>query len=360
MIWKPKEKELTREDTIALAIKELEPFWFGIPPQIAGIKTSEGYAVLPLDPQFSKLSWLIFFIDPTDNSGQSAALFAKEWYRRYHLHGVEFLFSLVPTYKDWRTRNTVNDYREALQLQFPVSIDIDLNVTKAFGAKAPPMVLLLHNGHQYFTYSGDDWLKNAELNIQDFLRIKDPGLALSPVFTPAKTVILDTKRLEFGYSPILGTEAPFEKPGFVATANGYRTGRFHSASPKKLGPEEIFISGEWMQDAEKIATNDPNALISFMNSAMTISIIAQTLSKTPEIPLIVIEVDGDPAYESIAGDSLILDDSGQSILRVRQTQVYHILKNLPADKSQQVSLRFPNANHAPVALYGCRFGEIAK
>jgi hypothetical protein len=356
MIWKPKEKELTREDAVAQAKEELAPYWFGISPQFAGVPSSGGYDALPLDEKFLKKSWLIFFFDPTEFSGQIACEFANEWYQRYSMHSLEFLFVLIPPYQTWKRRETVQEYREMIQIPFPVAVDSDQSILGAFGSMVTPLILLLSEGKQYFKFSGKHWIKKSELNIQEFLRTRDPGLSLLPVYHSIRTETCDVKRMEFGFAPVLGHEAPFEKPGFLPSAEGFRLGRFHSLRSGRLREGEIFISGEWYQDAERIMTSDPNASLSFVSPGSSVSLIAQSLSKTVENPIITVDIDGVPAYESVAAENLTLDDSGQSVIRVKKVQVYHVLKSMPPEK-QQIQFRFTKANLAPVALYGLRFGD---
>jgi hypothetical protein len=84
MVWKPKEKELTLEEALSLAKKELAPFWIGSPPLLAAFKTKHHTALYPIHPTFNESSWAIFFINPTCFSGKTTTLFAREMYRRYH------------------------------------------------------------------------------------------------------------------------------------------------------------------------------------------------------------------------------------------------------------------------------------
>src|SRR5581483_9150852 len=96
MVWKPKEKELTPEEAVAAAKKELAPFWHGSPPLLAGVLSPQGVTAHPLDPAFGAKSWLLFFLDPTDAAGESAFSYARELHRRYHQHNVGCLLVFRP------------------------------------------------------------------------------------------------------------------------------------------------------------------------------------------------------------------------------------------------------------------------
>ena len=48
MVWKPREKELTAEEAIEQAAKELAPFWYGCSPLLAGILEDGIFLTLPL------------------------------------------------------------------------------------------------------------------------------------------------------------------------------------------------------------------------------------------------------------------------------------------------------------------------
>jgi len=356
MTWKPKEKELSQDEAIELAKKELAPFWFSSTPQFAGVKTEEGFQVFPLDPEFLKKAWLLFFVDPTDFCGEASFVYAKEWHKRYNAHQLGIVLIMTPAYQYLQTPAAVAAIVEKNQLTFPVVLDSEQAIAGAFKAQSLPKILLLSHGRTFFEYSGKNWLGQTEIEVQNFLRSTDPGLPLLPVFQPLKAPVGDLKRIEFGFLSKQGEGIINPAPGFEKSDTGVRRGDFHGLRPKSLGADEIFVSGSWMQDSEKIATSDPNAMIIFRTSASRVSGVAQSLAKPSEIPMISIEIQGAPAYDAIAGEHMLMDDSGKSVAEVSTTRLYHFLANLP-NQDREITLRFPNADVASVALYGLRLGK---
>lgn len=356
MIWKPKEKELTLEEAVNLATKELAPYWFDCRPQVAGVKVDGKTSVFPLDPEFSKNTWLLFFIDFTDFSGTSAVTYAKEWYKRYHVHQLKILLILPKSYSFLDNREPIQKIIESYQLNFPVAVDIDGTLRAAFEAKVLPKVSLLEQSKTWFSFSGPDWVRNTEANIQSFLRSKDPGLPLLPFFQPTQGILMDVLRLEFGSQSKLGQEVEFSSPGTLQQEGDIKVGTFFGVRPKTLEPGILAIAGRWTQDFEKMTTSDSSAVIGFRSPGASVLLIAQSLSRTPDLSIISVEVENLPAYDAICGDDLEKDEAGQSVLIVSKPEVYQLLVRLP-DDLREVTLRFPNADKAPVAIYGLRFGS---
>ena len=329
MVWKPKEKQLTLEEATALAIKELTRFWFGSKPLIAGVKSGNKVTALPLDPTFTNKSWLMFFIDPTDFSGESVLEYACEWYRRYAPNDLNFLLFLKIPYQFLRTNEAIQQMIRKLQIPFPLALDEEELLFSAFNAKSLPKVILFDRNQYIFEHGGNEWLKGTELKTQQFLRSRDPGLALLQPFQSERPLTEDGFRIDFG-----------KNQKIPATFSGKNFSR----------------SGKWEQEDERIMTADPEAAIKFISPSPRISVIAQSLSKLREMSKLVIEVNGIPAFDSFASENLTMDDDGQSIAKVEDGQLYHVLANLP-EENREVTLRFPIANRVPIALYGLRFGK---
>lgn len=356
MVWKPKEKEISIEDAMAQAAKDLAPFWYQSSPLLAGLRTGDGFAVVPLVQDFTKKSWLIFFVNPTDYAGETALLFAKEWEKRYSGFGLSILYVLPPDYSFYQKRDLAQNWIEETQLNSPIVLDMEDSISHAFGVRSTPHVLLLDHGQRRLSYQGVQGILSAEEELQNFLRSKDPGLPLFPVFQPTRNIMFEERVVEFGFQPNTSRSRPFDPQGFVSQERGLRTGKFHTLRPDHIPSDEVIISGDWLQDREKIATSDPHASLIFQCKSEALSIVAQSHSKTIEVPKIVLELDGSPAYEAISDANLALDETGQSVVKVTKAKLYHLLMNLPR-KEQEITLRFSNADVAPVSIYGLRFGS---
>lgn len=374
MPWKPKEKELTPQQAVEIARTELSPFWYGVSPQICGVQNEDDYILVPLDNDFVKKNWFIMFIDPTQYTGTLAVLFSKEWHTRYAVHHLHILLIMIAPYSYWENSELIRDYMYQNHLPFPLALDRDRTLSKAFGVDTPPQVILLSKGKKVFEFNSEEWSKQSEKHIQDFIRLQDPGLSMFPPFQAQKGAgTEDCFRIEFGFKPKLGVPLPLanqteavreeeeyenpyaEEQKIKAEVTRYEY-FFEEQKPNPLNADKVFFVGHWEQFGETMTTKDPKAELYFISRGSAFSLIAQSLSKTVEVPTLIVELDGEPVYESVAGEHLTLDDTGSSVVKVRHTQAYQVVKDLPARKVE-VSFRFTNADVAPVALYGMRFGS---
>ena len=267
MIWKPKEKDLTPEEAVVIAKKELTPFWFGSPPLLAGIEHEGRSLIVPLNKEFIKKGWMIFLIDPTDFAGESAMLYAKEWYRRYNLNNLGFIIVLVPSYDYLRRPESIKKLIEREQISFPLVLDAQGALAHALSATTLPKIVLLDGGRVVQAYDGGEEFNEIEHHLQKFLRSTDPGLALLPLFAPKIAGVQNVGRYEFGYKPTMG--APmivFPMPGFSIGEDNIRRAKFvhhRKANSDENGGDldKFIISGEWQQYPEGITTSDPTAYI---------------------------------------------------------------------------------------------------
>jgi hypothetical protein len=373
MIWKPKEKELTLDEALALAKKELTPFWLGSPPLIAGIEWNGTFQVVPIDSEFNKKSWMIFLIDPTDFEGENAMLHAKEWHRRYALNRLGFILVLVPSYNYLRKIDAIQKLLDRQQINFPVVLDTQGELAHGFRSPRLPKILLFHQGKSVSEMDAQsEPFFEIETKVQIFLRSLDPGLALFPVYRSASSNLKNRGGLAFGYQQNASDlrSPAYPTPGFEEGADGIRRATFPKAgrpplaappstlSLKETESRSVFsIQGKWQQYAEGIATNDSEAEISFLSPSGRISVIAAPIKKVIlDPPRISIEAGGNPAYEAIFGEDIRVEDSGETQIRVTKPLFYHALVGVPTPE-RRITLKFPHAAKNPLFLYAIRFGD---
>ena len=351
MVWKPKEKELTREEAVALATKELAPFWHGCPPLFAAARGS----VFPLDPKFHSQSWMLLFTDPLLYSGESTLQYAIEMYKRYSPHNLNFCIVLRATHAFQRDPKSIEQLMRRNHIQFPVVIDWDGGIWSAFSVQELPRMVVLRDQRTVLNKTGPDWNKGTELEIQSFLRTSDPGLSLRPVWEPPVNFAKDAGRLDFGRK----RGVVFPGQGFTMPEAGFGVGHFVEAQAPKAPPKDLrnplAIRGNWLQDLDCIATSDPTAEISFFSPSTDVSVIAQTLSKIQEPARLIIEINGERVPDMFMADDLDSDDDGNTLVRLELPKLYHAVKKLPFNE-RQIRFRFPFANRSAVSLYGVRFG----
>jgi hypothetical protein len=354
MSWKKKERELSQEEAIELARKELEPYWLGSKPLLAAVKPGQGAEVqaFPLDPIFVKNRWLIALLDPTTFSGETTLFYLREFFRRYADHDLSFLLLCRSVYSYLREKKPIENMMRSYRFTFPAAIDHDGAMSRALGAKGFPRILLSTGGQFVVEREGLDWMSDFESEIQKFLRSTDPGLPLLPIFQPSEVLQKDTHRLEFGK----GRGAPIPEPGFKMTSKKIMAGVFKGTRPQKMPEGGLFMSGQWIQDEDYILTADPTAQLGFRSPGAYLSVVAQALSKNQDAGKVAFEINHSLVSEQMVGPDMGFDVDGLSVVEVKAPRLYHALVRLPVE-SREVTLRFPTANRTPVALYGIRFGQ---
>src|SRR5581483_3331882 len=116
-----------------------------------------------------------------------------------------------------------------------------------------------------------------------------------------------------------------------------------------LSSERFFIQGTWIQDQDRIATSDPSALLAFRATRTHVALIGRCLSTLGGAAKVLIEIEGRPVFDVFAGESLQMDEDGNSRVQLESFQLYPILRALTQD-SRRVTLRFPAAREFPVAI----------
>ena len=352
MIWKPKERELTEEEALELARKELAPVWLNSPPQLAAVRLPDGVLVYPLDAKFVDRPWLAVCVDITDYATTQVIQFAREWQRRYVSHELGVLLVLRSPYTELRTPSVMTQLLKRLGVHYPAVIDQEGLLSNALGVRGLPHQALLHQKKVVFAFGPTEWSTRTEIAIQNFLRLSDPGLPLQPIYQPGQPVAPAITGLELGRTGAL----PFPKPGFGPPENGFGRAKFMGSvgDLSSRSTSRLALSGTWLQDADRIATSEPGASLSFFAPGTEVAIVARTLAPDGKTVQALIEINGAPAFDMFCAAEVQLDEEGVCTAALGPIRVYPLLSKLPSD-SRLVTLRFPHADRAAVAIYGVRF-----
>ncbi|MGK5087956.1 hypothetical protein WDW86_10390 [Bdellovibrionota bacterium FG-2] len=349
-----KDEDLTPEEAIAAAKKELTPYWFNSPPLYAAVKTPKGLLVFPLSRNAKDLAIpvLVIALDLMDYAGREAIHYVKEWYSRYASVGLQMTVILRPTYPFVRTPALIQQFIRRETFQVPIVLDHDGFYSEAFGITKYPKIRLMHWGNVILEQDGKDWSSNIETKIHSFLRAQDPGLPLHKVYVPEQPFAQDLGGMEFGKTG----GVMFPLPGFQKAQGAFLVGQFKGPRPAWVEKGEVFLSGKWIQDGDRIATSDPTATLGLQGLAPRLSFVAQCLGKPGDTSRVIIELEKAPMVDVFYGSDLTTDDEGRALIKVDTGRLYHALHRLP-EENREITLKFPNADKAPVAIYGVRFGS---
>lgn len=295
--WKPKEKPLSPEEAIALARQQLAPLWHRSPPLFAGLRTGPQKASIhPLNETFASHNWLVHVLNPLDYSGERATHILHEWHRRYAPHDLRFL---VIARVEVPTLNRPEIIHRALArwgVDFPAVLDQDGAITDGFAFSTS----LFSHGKPVFSANGLE--DGVERQIQQFLRGTDPGLPL-------------LRELKLA-APVAGAQLRI---------SGH--------------PAGVALAGSWKEENGACVSVGDDATIQFQARAPRVGMVVELRGTDPLGSCFAIEVNGRPAYESIAGEDVHFDENGGAIVKVKQGSFYHLLHDLPAHE-REICLRF--------------------
>jgi hypothetical protein len=214
-------------------------------------------------------------------------------------------------------------------------MDREALLHQAFQVQESPKLVLLSQNRQVIDRSGPTWFQGTEVEIQKFLREADPGLPL--------------------FEPMTVPEHPVSNVALVNFGN-------------PANETDIVFHGNWARESDRVIAQDSHATLSFKSGGKRVGIIAQSLAERGESEVIVEaprEYPRDPAIldEDLNIDFQILSNpladfsqKRKATAKISTARLYYFFRALP-ESHRELTLRFPGAEKAPVALYGLRIGD---
>ena len=324
MPWKPKEKELSIEQALKEAKSEAYPYWNFILPQFVAVQDQSHYSLYPLDPTFGEKFWMLLIVEPSCFHTRPFLSFFEEYTGRYRTIDMGFLIIFRNTDSSLLAPELFARYLQERGLKYPCVLDYNGFMSQCFNlhTKNKSGFFIYSEGKILFESTQLELLPQFESKLQHHLRSKDPGLPLAACFVPQTQWVNDKLIL-----------TPESKSEIL---------QFH-------GIWEIKDSG-WF-------TRDPQARLQFHTPHLFVSFFCGIESKpSEENSKIQLEILESPVLDLFAGKDLTYDDEGHSTLRIRNNNLYELLKELSPDQ-RSVVVRFPQADKVPVCLHSIHFGE---
>ena len=115
--------------------------------------------------------------------------------------------------------------------------------------------------------------------------------------------------LEFGR----GRGAAFPTPGFQGDVQGFAAAKFQDPIPAgDLSKKTFHISGSWIQDQDGSRPPIPMAVLAFHATRSNVALVARSTSTIGGTSKGIIDLEGRPVFDVFAGDSLQMDEDGNS------------------------------------------------
>lgn len=329
-------KELTREEALEKAKQEVSHQWLNSSPLIGAFPAGGKLQLFPLDPIFQKQGWLIFFKDPTHPSAPHEWKILHEFHKRYSDYGFNIILVLDPHYSLVREKEFTEALVRKNGLTFPIVIDTNRALAQCFGlavtgsAERPTHSVVHFPNEKTVSHKGVGWSEPLEKVIQTYLRNKDPGLPLPPIFEPATLPGVEIDRTDF----FRGAAEPVPELHFE-------------------------YAGIWYQEGDRLVTADTHATLSFQCPSSHFTLVARALARSSNVARVQVEVNGAPVPVGFADRDLQADDDGGLRIRLEEPRPYSVLQNLPSNL-RKITLRFPNADRAAVGIYGVSYWRTEK
>lgn len=311
-MWQLDEEEITLKEALELASSELSVFWYGSEPLVAYLKQNQAVASFSLKPEWTENNFLLFFLDPADWDGQFFMELAKTYHQRYHLHPVRIMLVFVGNESFWREKAKIQLILQQKEVTLPVVVDFDQLMSAAYSISELPCLLFLQQGQVIFHLPAARVASEGEIQLQEFLRREDPGLAFAPLLT----------------APEIQALAPAQR---LMT----QTATFFLGKQKTAVARGLTFSGKWHHDQEKSWTSDPQATLLLQTREESVALLAQAL--TPRGAKIIMEVNGLPVFDHMRGSDLQYDHSGWSYLRVAEPRFYEALQSLAEPNAESLN-----------------------
>jgi thiol-disulfide isomerase/thioredoxin len=257
--------------------------------------------------------------------------YLKAWHDKYRDKGLVILGVHTPEFQFARTEANVAKAAKDFGLKYPIVVDSDYAVWRAYGNRYwPAKYLIDKDGFVRYLHFGEGGYENTESWVQKLLKELDPKLEMPPLNPlirgadkPGAVCHPVTPELYIGYER--GThERSFGNP------EGYHPGRKASFSdPGKWEDGKVYANGEWENTPEALISSKeepwPKAYIGIKYHALEVNSVMRPEQGKPV--KIWVYHDGKPVAEKDKGDDIRYDKQGRSFLILDQPRMYNIIKN---------------------------------
>jgi thiol-disulfide isomerase/thioredoxin len=260
--------------------------------------------------------------------------YVAEWHRRYAGHGLTVVGVHSPEFGFAKDRQQVEAAARRFGLSYPIVLDNDYETWNAYANRYwPAHYLIDHNGYIRFTQFGEGGYREFELAIQALLRELDPRVELPNPMLPL--------RLEDRPGAVCHRITPELHTGFERGALGNPEG-YPPADTVMFYPEPLqrsqgafYAVGAWKAGREHLASAGESGVLILPYQAASVNAVMAPSGDPVELMLnlvnravdVVVTQDGRPLTPLEAGEDVIFDERGRSLVRVDTPRMYNLVKN---------------------------------
>ena len=245
--------------------------------------------------------------------------YVRAWAGKYKEQGLVVIGVHTPEFRFEKDLDNVRRAVKDRKIDFPVAIDNDYGVWRAFDNHYWPALYLIDaQGRIRHQQMGEGGYDQAETIIQQLLR--EAGSA----DVPKDLVSVDGRGIEaaadWGNLRSPENYLGFERSENFASTGGAKLGRRVYAAPEKFRLNQWALSGDWTVGKEAVRLNEAGGRISYRFHARDLHLVMGPASRGSSIRFRV-RIDGRPPEAAHGGD---VDEQGNGV--AREQRLYQLIR----------------------------------
>lgn len=252
--------------------------------------------------------------------------YLTEWHRRYSPHGLTIVGVHAPEFSFAQEADAVRKAVEDLGISYPVVLDNDFVIWRAYGNRYWPAKYLVDGeGFIRYYHFGEGNYGETEAMIQGLIKEVNPDVALPPLMPPVRD------------SDEPGAACYRVTPELYL---GYTRGQI--GNPQALAPDQVadlrdpgkhaegyfYVEGRWYWGAEHAmyaGDQGSTGKLSLRYTAKEVNLIVKMLHEgAGEVEIL---QDGRPIEPQDAGQDVRFDETGRGRVAVESPRMYRLVNN---------------------------------
>jgi thiol-disulfide isomerase/thioredoxin len=288
--------------------------------------------------------------------------YLREWHARYRDKGLVIVGVHTPEFHFARSERNVASAVKQLRLEYPIVLDSDYAIWKAYGNRFWPAKYLVDaQGAVRYYHFGEGGYGATEQEIQSLLREIDPHARLPALMEPVRAED-HPGRVCYPSTPEL--YAGYERgsaQGTLGNREGYRPDRAHSyRDPGRHLDGLIYLHGLWRSSAEALVSAQrnpyPAAWIALRYHALEVNSVMRPEGTSPV--RVWVYQDGKPVPPTDRGSDLLFDERGRSFARVDEPRMYNLIRNAAFGEHElRIATSRPNLGVYSFTFVSCEMTE---
>jgi thiol-disulfide isomerase/thioredoxin len=258
--------------------------------------------------------------------------YIQAWHERYVGKGLTVIGVHTPEFTFAQYESNVERGVREFGLTYPIVVDNDREIWKAFANRYwPTKYLLDKDGYLRYAHFGEGAYRECEEVIRELLLEVNSTLAFPPLMEPVRAEDRDgavcyppSAELYLGHARgRIGNEGGFKEDSIA-----------DYALPSELMENHFYLSGRWASTAEYVeaAEDGPHRIVLHYEAAGVNLVMAAPRGRACEV---VVLQDGKPLERSQKGSDTrfrSVDGNEQTYVSVQQARMYSLLKNADSGK----------------------------